>query len=60
MKAEAWMNRDERPLGQRISDLKSLAQDLRADAERKDREAQQLRQQAVEVDRRIENLRTTR
>lgn len=60
MRHEPWMNRDERPLGARIIDLQTLASDLRQAAERKDREAEQLRRQADEAERRIENLRTAR
>lgn len=60
MRCESWMNRDERPLGTRISDLQGLAKNLRESADRMEREVQKMRRNADEAERTIENLRTAR
>lgn len=57
MRAESWMNRDERPLGTKVSDLQALARDLRQAADRLERDARKMRQDADDAERKIENLR---
>ncbi|HZP77516.1 MAG TPA: hypothetical protein VFB45_15335 [Pseudolabrys sp.] len=53
----AWMHRDERPLGTRLSDMKAHAEHCRREAVRMEREASRLRNEANETERQIENLR---
>lgn len=60
MQAEPWMNRDERLLGTRISDLQTLAKDLRHAADRLERDARKMRLDADEAQRMAENLRIAR
>lgn len=60
MRCEPWMNRDERPLGRRISDLLSYAAECRRRAVRLEREARQASRDADEAERNAENLRTAR
>ena len=59
MRHETWMCRDERPLGTRISDLQSLAKNLREEAVRMEKRVKEMRQQADETERQVENLRTS-
>lgn len=60
MRCQPWMNSDERSPGTRISDLQTLAKNLRDEAARMEKRANEMRQQAKEAERRIENLRIAR